>query len=86
MSTSSKHFWHYEVMDPKSRWFFINPSEFAESLGLYVIELGHFSRMAIAIPTGLQKTVSPLISPPHLPHRAHILYTYLSGQNLPANI
>lgn len=42
MPGSSKHFWQYESFDPKSRWFFINPSEFAESLGLYVIELGHF--------------------------------------------
>ena len=42
MPGSSKHFWQYESFDPKSRWFFVNPSEFAESLGLYIIELGHF--------------------------------------------
>ena len=42
MPGSSKHYWQYEVFDPKSRWLFINPSEFAESLGLYIIELGHF--------------------------------------------
>ena len=42
MPGSSKHFWQYESFDPKSRWLFVNPSEFAESLGLYVIELGHF--------------------------------------------
>lgn len=42
MPGSSKHFFQYEYIDPKSRWFFVNPSEFAESLGLYVIELGHF--------------------------------------------
>lgn len=42
MHGSSKHLWEYESFDPKSRWLFVNPSEFAESLGLYVIELGHF--------------------------------------------
>lgn len=42
MPGSSKHFWEYEEFDPKSRWFFVNPSEYAESLGLYIIELGHF--------------------------------------------
>lgn len=42
MPGSSKHYWHYDNFDPKSRWLFINPSEFAESLGLYIIELGHF--------------------------------------------
>lgn len=38
----SKHFWNFEVLDPQSLWLFINPSDFAESLGLYIIELGHF--------------------------------------------
>lgn len=42
MPGSSKHFWEYEEFDPKSRWLFVNPSEYAESLGLYIIELGHF--------------------------------------------
>lgn len=38
----SKHFWQFEVLHPKSRWILVTPSEFAKSLGLYVIELGHF--------------------------------------------
>lgn len=42
MAASKKHSWHFEVFDPKSRWLFITPSEFAESLGLYILELGHF--------------------------------------------
>ena len=42
MPGPSTHIWEYEIFDPKSRWLFVNPSEFAESLGLYVIELGHF--------------------------------------------
>lgn len=37
-----KHFWEYEVFEPRSRWFFITPSSFAKSLQLYVLELGHF--------------------------------------------
>ncbi|MBR2951152.1 MAG: helix-turn-helix transcriptional regulator [Lachnospiraceae bacterium] len=42
MPGSSKHSWNYEVFDPKSQWLFVNPSESAESLGLYILELGHF--------------------------------------------
>lgn len=42
MPGSAKHFWEFEKFEPQSRWLFVNPSEFAESLGLYVIELGHF--------------------------------------------
>ncbi len=39
---TQKHFWEYEFFDPRSRWLFVTPSAFAESLGLYVLELGHF--------------------------------------------
>lgn len=42
MTTTKEHSWHYDYFDPKSRWIFNTPSEFAKSLGLYVTELGHF--------------------------------------------
>lgn len=42
MVTTKEHSWHYDYFDPKSRWIFNTPSEFAKSLGLYVTELGHF--------------------------------------------
>lgn len=42
MSFTREHIWHYDYFDPKSRWIFVTPSEFAQSLGLYVTELGHF--------------------------------------------
>lgn len=42
MSYTREHTWHYDYFDPKSRWFFVTPSEFAQSLGIYVTELGHF--------------------------------------------
>jgi len=38
----AKHFWQFEVFDPKSQWLFVPVSDFARSLGLYVRELGHF--------------------------------------------
>ena len=42
MSANSIHKWYFETYDSKSQWIFVNPSEFARSLGLYVLELGHF--------------------------------------------
>lgn len=42
MATKSIHKWYFETYDPKSQWIFVNPSEFARSLGLHVLELGHF--------------------------------------------
>lgn len=42
MSVTREHIWHYDYFDPKSRWIFVTPSEFAQSLGAYVTELGHF--------------------------------------------
>ncbi len=42
MSFTREHIWHYDYFDPKSRWIFVTPSEFAQSLGVYVTELGHF--------------------------------------------
>lgn len=42
MAFTREHFWHYDYFDPKSRWIFVTPSEFAQSLGMYVTELGHF--------------------------------------------
>lgn len=42
MSYTQEHIWHYDYFDPKSRWIFVTPSEFAQSLGIYVTELGHF--------------------------------------------
>ncbi|MBQ4618455.1 MAG: helix-turn-helix transcriptional regulator [Clostridia bacterium] len=42
MSFTREHIWHYDYFDSKSRWIFVTPSEFAQSLGIYVTELGHF--------------------------------------------
>lgn len=42
MAFTREHIWHYDYFDPKSRWIFVTPSEFAQSLGMYVTELGHF--------------------------------------------
>ena len=42
VSFTREHIWHFDYFDPKSRWIFVTPSEFAQSLGAYVIELGHF--------------------------------------------
>lgn len=42
MSFTREHIWHYDYLDSKSRWIFVTPSEFAQSLGIYVTELGHF--------------------------------------------
>lgn len=42
MAHTQEHIWHYDYFDPKSRWIFVTPGEFAQSLGLYVTELGHF--------------------------------------------
>ncbi len=42
MSITKDHIWHYDYLDSKSRWIFVTPSEFAQSLGIYVTELGHF--------------------------------------------
>jgi len=42
MPAKSIHKWYFETYDSKSQWIFVNPSEFARSLGLHVLELGHF--------------------------------------------
>lgn len=42
MAAKSIHKWEFETFDSKSQWIFVNPSKFAQSLGLYVLELGHF--------------------------------------------
>ncbi len=42
MPFTREHIWHYDYLDSKSRWIFVTPSEFAQSLGIYVTELGHF--------------------------------------------
>ena len=42
MPTESIHQWKFETYESKSQWIFVKPSEFAQSLGLHVLELGHF--------------------------------------------
>lgn len=42
MSATSIHKWDFETFDAKSQWIFVTPSKFAQSMGLYVLELGHF--------------------------------------------
>lgn len=42
MAFAREHIWKYDYFAPESRWIFVTPSEFAQSLGVYVTELGHF--------------------------------------------
>ena len=42
MFEKKTHFWQFEFWDSKSQWIFNTPGDFAESLGLFVVELGHF--------------------------------------------
>ena len=42
MPATSIHKWEFETFDSKSQWIFVTPSKFAQSIGLYVLELGHF--------------------------------------------
>lgn len=42
MPATSIHKWDFETFDSRSQWIFVNPSKFAKSMGLYVLELGHF--------------------------------------------
>lgn len=42
MPATSIHKWAFETFDARSQWIFATPSKFAQSMGLYVLELGHF--------------------------------------------
>lgn len=40
--TKSPHKWQFEYLSPNSQWIFVEKTPYAESLGVYVRELGHF--------------------------------------------
>ena len=42
MEQRVRHDWHFDYLDPSSQWVFTDVTPFAESLGLYILELGHF--------------------------------------------